>query len=142
MIISIACLISSCDVNQQGELLDFSGNRSTPSQEEIEQARNAVLNASDGKGLDIFDGGLLFDGKTIRVEKSESGIVEATLQIENLLYGEFSSPTITIHTPKQELGGISFNIGDYYRVFTVNIDGKYRTFKSMGTIPIDKQIVQ
>ena len=135
MLLCVTMLLG-CDVGDDGAIRGQKGQILLATEAEIKKAQDFLLTANYPEDMpETAEGGVVFDGAVISVRQiPETGLYMTEFEIRKILFGELNNEEqITIHSPAVEKGGIEFKIGAMYRVFTVFIDGFYRTWSSTGT---------
>ena len=135
----IIMFIVGCAINEDGILRDNKGNILSSSKTEIEETQRALLNAQAPNNLpNSAEGGVLFDGKVVWVDINPMGLYSTLFEVDNILFGDLKGEQkIIIYSPSPQKTGIDFKKGEIYRVFTVYLNGAYRTWDWLGTFRVD-----
>lgn len=135
----IIMFIVGCAINEDGTLRDNKGNILSSSKTEIEETQRALLNAQAPNNLpNSAEGGVLFDGKVVWVDINPMGLYSTLFEVDNILFGDLKGEKkIIIYSPSPPKTGIDFKKGEIYRVFTVYLNGAYRTWDWLGTFRVD-----
>ena len=135
----ISLLIFGCTLNEDGTLRDSEGNIFSASETEIVESQRTLLHDQVPKNLPASaDGGVLFDGKVVSVIINPNGLYATTFEVHKVLFGDLEGKErIIIYSPSPENTGIDFREGGKYRVFSVDLNGAYRTWDWLGTVKLD-----
>ncbi len=138
LIIMLFCItmLLGCEITEDGAIRGQKGQILLVTEAEIKEAQKFLLTANYPVDMPkTAEGGVVFDGVVTSVKQiTETGLYIAEFKILNILFGKLNNEVqIIIHSPKVEKGGVDFKVGNTYRVFTVFIDGFYRTWSSTGT---------
>ena len=143
LLLLLIMFIVGCAISEDGTLRDSEGNIVSAPETEIVEAQRILLNAKIPEDLpNSADGGVLFDGKVMRVDINPSGLYTTLFEVDKVLFGDLKGEQrIIIYSPSPQKTGIDFKEGETYRVFSVYLEGAFRTWDWLGTIRLVKGIV-
>ena len=133
--------IAGCSISTDGTFRDRDGNVVSASPSEISETQRTVLSAKIPADLpESAEGGVLFDGKVESVEVTASGLRKTLFAVDRVIYGDLEGrKQLMIYSPPPGKTGIDFKSGEVYRVFTVYLDGAYRTWDWLGTVRLNNR---
>lgn len=141
----ILCVVSlsACGLHRDGTLRDFRGVILQATPEEIAANQRFLLEGDFADGLPRgAEGGVVFDGAVVDASTLEDGQTVTEFKIRAVLFGSLEHPDrVSVHSPKVGQTGVAFQVGRTYRVFTVPLDGAYRTWDWTGTVELPKPSV-
>lgn len=134
-IVCIGVLISGC-ISDDGSISWVDGTTLKSDENEIKRKQEVLLNAKSSEDFpDSAEGGIVFDGMVTTIDVKDSGLSITKFNIEKVLYGQLENKKqITIYSPPTQKGGIDFQMGKRYRVYTVYLKDAYRTWAFTGTV--------
>jgi hypothetical protein len=108
----------------------FEGGRlvAISSAEELAEAKSSLLHADENHIPKGMEGGVLFDASVIRqLPSDEFGQTVWLMRPVRFLLGRESvrCETIQLVSPAIDAGGVELTPGRRYRVFTVNLEGRF-----------------
>jgi hypothetical protein len=138
----IACLLLlvGCGVYDDGTIRNMDGRIVVGDPAHVREAQRRML---EGQYPDpevvppTGEGGTVFDGLVSSLTIEENGLHITKFDVQEILYGNLDDANeVTIYSPSPLKGGVDFQIGKKYRVFTAKIQDKYRTWNWTGTVEL------
>jgi len=136
-IVCICVLVSGC-IRNDGSINWIDGTALKSDENEIKRKQEVLLNAKSPEDFpESAEGGIVFDGMVTMIDVKDSGFSITKFNIEKVLYGQLENKKqITIYSPSTQKGGVDFQMGKRYRVYTVYLKGAYHTWASTGTVKL------
>ncbi len=124
---------SACTIHDDGSMRSNSGEIIRFSEKEVLENRKQLLNPDpkeiEKMEMDSSDTTSLFDGNVISIEIQDNGLRIVNIEINRVIAGIIKNrKKIQVLTPDPEKGGMNFEVGKNYRVLTMFLDDKYRTW--------------
>jgi hypothetical protein len=102
--------------------------------QELSETSSELLRADERHIPTSMEGGVLFDGQVLKQLPSDRyGQPRWLIKPLHFLLGREKVPdsTIEIISPKAEAGGVVLDAGAEYRIFTINLEGRFYAWKGV-----------
>jgi hypothetical protein len=120
---------------------DENGPFELPSNTQVCVARKKLAKFDSGRPIPSqMKGEILIDGVLLTAHGVPREKQEITIRVDKIVFGNDDTipQELTITSPQERYGGITVAVGEQYRLLVVPINGKYYSWATTGSMPIDR----